>query len=133
VVPDGGDEAAALACLGGSEEVPIDLGSALRLGGVNNPQILLARRRVNEAVPLRQFAAAQILPSLHLGASYDDHNGNLQQSSGNILKVDRNSLYIGAGAHAVAAGTVSIPGVFWAGNISENIYGYLTSRQVVEQ
>jgi outer membrane protein TolC len=114
----------------GSEELPIDLASALQLGGVANPQILLARQRVVEAVALRQLAAAQLLPSLHLGASYDDHNGDLQQSSGNILKVDRDNVYFGLGA--VAGGTVGIPGVFWAGNPSEVVFGALRARQLVE-
>jgi outer membrane protein TolC len=125
-------ESGSLGALLGGEVLPIDLAAALKLGGVSNPEILLARQRVVEAVALRQLAAAQILPSLHVGLSYDDHNGNLQQSSGNILKVDRSSLYIGAGASAVAAGTVGIPGVFWAGNISETIYGALIAHQVVE-
>jgi outer membrane protein TolC len=126
------DDVAALPGLVGEEELPIDLASALQLGGVANPQILLARQRVVEAVALRQFAAAQILPSLHLGASYDDHNGNLQQSSGNILKVDRNNVYFGLGANAIAAGTVGIPGVFWMGNPSEAVFDALSARQLVE-
>lgn len=123
---------APLSAVLGVDAAPIDLDSALRLAGVSNPQILLARQRVVEALALRQYAAAQLLPNLNVGLSYDDHNGNLQQSSGNILKVDRNSLYVGAGAHAVAAGTVSIPGVYWNGNVSQTIYGLLIARQVVE-
>jgi outer membrane protein TolC len=115
------------------ELAPIDLATALRLAGVNNLQILLARQRVTEAVAERQFAAAQLLPSLHLGTSYDDHNGNLQQSDGNILKVDRESVYFGGGAFAVAAGTVNIPGVGWNLNLSEAVYGGLMARQYVEQ
>lgn len=126
------EEGAALAARVGAEEAEIDLGNALRLGGVANPRILLARQRVVEAVALRQFAAAQILPSLHLGASYDDHAGNLQQSSGNILRLDRNNVFFGFGANAIAAGTVNIPGVFWMGNPSEGIFGLLTARQLVE-
>lgn len=122
-----------LGSLLGTEAMPIDLASALRLAGVENPQLLLARQRVTEAVALRQLAAAQTLPSLHFGTSYDNHNGNLQQSSGNILKVDRGNVYVGAGAHAVAAGTVSIPGVMWNVNVSQTLYDYLVSRQIVEQ
>ena len=76
----------------------VDLASALSLAGVRNPQILLARERIVEATALRQLAAARFLPSLHFGTSYDNHDGNLQQSTGNILKVDRSSLYLGAGA-----------------------------------
>lgn len=122
-----------LAGLLGTEVRDIDLGSALRLAGVENPNILLARQRVVEAVALRQLAAAQLLPSLNYGASFDDHNGNLQQSSGNILKVDRSALYLGAGAKAIAAGTVSIPGVSYNLNLSQTVYNILISRQVVAQ
>ncbi len=45
----------------------IDLNTALRLAGVQNPQLMIARQRVVEAAALRQLAAAFILPSLNLG------------------------------------------------------------------
>ena len=112
---------------------PIDLASALRLAGIQNPQVLLARQRVLEAVAERQFAAVQILPTLNGGTSYDAHTGNLQQSSGNILATNRTALYVGSGTFATAAGTVSIPGVLLSGNVAEGVYRYLTSRQVVVQ
>jgi outer membrane protein TolC len=112
---------------------PIDLASALRLAGVQNPQILLARERVAEAVAERQLAAAQFLPTLHAGMNYNDHTGNLQRANGVILHVDRSALYAGLGASAVGAGTVTIPGVVWNGNPSEAIFGALVSRQVVRQ
>ena len=82
---------------------------------------------------LRQLAAARFLPSLHFGTSYDNHDGNLQQSNGNILGTDRGSFYIGAGANAVAAGTVTIPGVAWYLNISDTLYKALESRQLARQ
>jgi outer membrane protein TolC len=116
-----------------TETMAVDLATVLRLAGIDNPQILLARERVLEAVAQRQYAAAQILPSLHLGTSYDDHNGNLQRSGGGILKVDRNSYYVGAGAIAIAAGTVNIPGIGWNLNLSDTIYRALVGRQFVEQ
>jgi len=115
------------------EMIPVDLATALKLAGVNNLQILLARQRVVQAVAERQLAVAQILPSIHLGTSYDDHAGNLQQSSGNILNVNRNSVYFGAGAYAVAAGTVNIPGIGWNLNLSDTVYSALMARQFVEQ
>jgi outer membrane protein TolC len=114
-------------------ERPIDLGSALRLAGVQNPQLLLARQRVLEAVADRQFAAAQFLPTLNGGSSYDTHTGTLQQSSGNILSTNRSSVYVGAGSFALAAGTVAVPGVILSGNVAEGLYRYLMSRQVVQQ
>ncbi len=112
---------------------PIDLGSALRLAGVENQQLVIARERVEVAVAIQQLAAAQILPTLNLGMNYDSHTGDLQQSSGNILNLQRSSLYVGAGANAVAAGTVSIPGLQWNLNVSESIFGYLAARQRTQQ
>ena len=119
--------------LSGQEVRPIDLNTALRLAGVDNPELNLARQRVVEAAALRQFAAAQILPNLNYGTNYDSHTGVLQQSNGNILSVNRSAVYVGAGANAVAAGTVNIPGVFLGGNIGQGIFAYLTTRQVVAQ
>jgi outer membrane protein TolC len=112
---------------------PIDLASALQLAGVANPEILLARERVIEAVAARQLAAAQILPTLNAGLNFDNHNGPLQQSTGVITKVNRGALYLGLGANAVGAGTVNIPGLVLAGNVSEGLFTYLVSRQVVQQ
>ena len=68
---------------------PIDLNTALRLAGVQNPDLLIARQLVVEAVYLRQLAAAQFIPSLNYGGDYDAHTGVLQQSNGNILSVNR--------------------------------------------
>jgi outer membrane protein TolC len=117
----------------GPEIRAIDLNTALRLAGVENPEVNLARQRVVEAAAFRQFAAAQILPTLNLGTNYDSHTGALQQSTGNILSVQRSSLYVGAGANAIGSGTVNIPGVFLGGNIGQGIFAYLTSRQLVVQ
>ena len=112
---------------------PIDLNTALRLAGVQSPQLMIARQRIVEAAALRQLAAVQILPSINFGMNYDSHTGPLQQSNGNILSVNRSALYIGAGSGAVAAGTVAIPGIVLEGNVAVGVYGYLMSRQVVAQ
>jgi outer membrane protein TolC len=112
---------------------PIDLNTALRLAGVQNPELLVARQRVVEAAALRQLAAAQFLPTINGGMNYDTHTGVLQQSNGNMLSVNRSAVYVGAGANAVAAGTVNIPGIVLAGNAGAGIYAYLATRQVVQQ
>jgi outer membrane protein TolC len=113
------------------EELPIDLGTALKMAGVDNPEILLARSRVAEAVAQRQLAVAQLLPDLNAGLNYDAHNGALQQSKGNILEVNRSSMYYGLGANAIAAGTVNIPGLFYNVNVGATWYGILIGRQRV--
>jgi outer membrane protein TolC len=112
---------------------PIDLNTALRLAGVQNPQLMIARQRVVEAAALRQLAAVQILPSINYGMNYDGHTGPLQQSNGNILSVNRSAVYVGAGSGAIAAGTVAIPGVVLEGNVAVALFTYLTARQVVAQ
>jgi outer membrane protein TolC len=112
---------------------PIDLSSALRLAGVQNSQILLAQQRVLEAVALRQLAAAQFLPTLNAGSNLDSHRGVLQESNGTILNVNRDALYVGAGAWAVGGGTVQIPGVVLTGNVSQAVFNYLISRQEVNR
>lgn len=111
----------------------IDLASTLRLAGVANPEILIARERVVEAVALRQLAAAQLLPNINAGSNIDAHTGTLQQSNGNILKVNRDALYVGLGANAVAAGTPTVPGIFWEGNVSDGIFNMLVNRQRVRR
>src|SRR6185312_15094358 len=93
----------------------------------------IARTRILEAAAQRQLAAAYFLPSINPGMNYDSHTGVLQQSNGNILSVNRSSVFVGAGSNAVAAGTVSIPGVYYFGNPGVGIYAYLASRQVVVQ
>jgi outer membrane protein TolC len=114
-----------------ANEAPIDLGTALKLAGADNPELLLARARVSEAVARRQLAVAQLLPNLNAGTNYDAHSGVLQQSTGNILNVNRNALYFGLGASAVGAGTVNIPGLNYNLNVGEGWYGFLTARQRV--
>jgi outer membrane protein TolC len=111
----------------------IDLISALQLAGEQNPTILLGQQRVVEAVALRQLAAAQFLPTINLGTSVDSHWGVLQQSTGNILSVRREAVFVGAGANAIAAGTVNIPGVLWTLNVSDSIFNYLVKRQEVDR
>jgi outer membrane protein TolC len=121
------------AVFGQIDVTPIDLATALRMVDVQNPQFLLAQARVLEAVAARQLAAAQFLPTINVGTSYDGHTGNLQQSDGNILSVKRNSLTVGAGVNAVAAGSVNIPGLVWNQNLSVVLFDYLRSRQVVDE
>jgi outer membrane protein TolC len=112
---------------------PIDLFSAFRLVGEQNPQVLIAQQRVTEALALRQLAAAQILPNLNAGSSVDSHSGVLQRSSGVILQVNRDSLYAGAGAFAVGAGTPNVPGVVLTGNVAVWIYDFLVAAQEVDR
>lgn len=122
-----------LVALQSLETSPIDMAGAFALIGIRNPEFLAAQQRVLEATAARQLAAVQLLPTINLGTSVDSHQGPLQQSNGNILNVRRDSLFVGAGASAIAAGTINIPGVVWNVNVSETVYNFLISRQVQAQ
>ena len=108
---------------------PIDLTTSLALAGGQNPEILIAMQRTVAVTARQQYAAAQALPNINLGTNFDLHRGVLQQASGNILKVNRDAMYIGAGAQAVAGGSVSIPGVQYNLNVGEGLLRYYELRQ----
>lgn len=120
----------AMIALQSMDSTPIDMAGAFALIGVQNPDFLAAQQHVIEADALRQIAAVQLLPTINLGTSFDSHAGVLQQSNGHMLTVNRQSLFVGAGANAIAAGTVNIPGVVWNLNASDAYFNALIARQV---
>ena len=108
---------------------PIDLATALQLADSANPTIAVARTRILEALANQLAARVLLVPSLNSGVSYHGHNGVLQRSSGKILNLSEQSLYIGAGAKAVAAESVSIPGVNILTPLTDAWFEPLAARQ----
>jgi outer membrane protein TolC len=111
--------------------VPIDLPEALRVAGAENPTIAIAQEAVRLAQAQQEAARVLLLPNLHGGMSYDHHDGNLQASFGAIRRVDRQSLYAGAGAGVSGAGTITIPGIHVYSSLAEAIFDPLIARYVV--
>jgi outer membrane protein TolC len=109
----------------------IDLETALLLAGAENPTIALAREAVNASLAAQLQARATLLPTLDAGASVDAHGGNLLSAQGIIRDVDRQSLYAGAGAFAVGAGTVTIPGVRLTAQLADALFEPVATRQQV--
>jgi len=122
---------AAPAVAGWNGECTIDLGAALRLGGVNNPTINLARERIREAAALELAARALLLPTANLGGNYHNHTGPLQASFGLIRYVNSSSLYYGAGARTLAAESVAFPGLRLFGHLGDAVLEPLIARQEV--
>jgi len=112
-----------------SGEYPIDLATALKLADVSNPTIGAARTMILEALGMQMTARSLLLPSLNSGVSYHGQNGVLQRSSGKIIQLSQQSLYIGAGAGAVTAGTISIPGVNIFTPLTDAWFEPLVARQ----
>lgn len=121
----------------GTEDTPvaapplIDLETALRLGGVNNPTINLARERVQEALAGQLAARARLLPSVNVGGNFRHHSGALIASSGIVRTVDLRSLYLGAGAGMIGGGSPAVPGVQLFANLGDAAYEPLAARQRV--
>lgn len=114
-----------------AREFPIDLTTALRLAEAENPQIAQARQMIGEALAVQQKARVLLLPNLNAGVTYHSHTGNLERSSGTILNLNKKSLYFGAGADAITAGPVEIPGVSILSPLTDAIFQPLAARQKV--
>jgi outer membrane protein TolC len=115
----------------GPEASALDLERALSLAGVNNPTIALALEAV--AASQAAYLQAQVLavPSLNAGASFNWHEGPLQSVQGIIRDLDRSSVYVGAGAFAVGAGTVGVPGVRIFAPLGDAVLEPVIARQGV--
>jgi outer membrane protein TolC len=115
----------------GPAEHPIDLVAALAQAGVDNPTIALAQEAVRASQAELLQARALLLPTLDAGVSFNLHRGNLLSAQGIVVNVNRQSLYAGAGAEAVGAGTVGIPGVRLTAHVADAVFDPRAARQRV--
>lgn len=113
------------------ERLPIDLPTALRLANVQNVQIALAAERIREAEAQLDQARVLLLPNLRAGASYNHHDGRIQETSGAVVEASRSAGFTGLGAGAVGAGTVATPGVSLRVDLADAIFQPLVARQAV--
>lgn len=102
-----------------AEERTISLAEALQQAGVVNPTIALAWEQVRASQAEQLLADVLLVPTLHAGAGVDAHWGILQSSTGALFDVNRQVFYAGAGAAAMSAGTVGIPGVWLSASLTE--------------
>ena len=113
------------------EQHPIDLATALRLADVANPTIAAARTLVLEALANQLAVRVLLVPSLNTSVSYHGHQGFLQRSSGKIISLSQQSLFVGSGAGFVTAGTAEIPGVNILTPLTDAWFEPLAARQRV--
>ena len=73
-----------------------------------------------------------MLPSLNAGVSYHGHNGDLQRSSGRILALSQQSLYIGGGARVITAETIGVPMINLFTPLADALYNPLVEMQRVD-
>ena len=90
----------------------------------------LAKRRC-ASLAEQMEARSLLFPTLNAGVNFNLHRGNLESSSGVIRDVDRQALFVGAGARAVGAGTVTIPGVWFTAHLADAVFEPLAAQQQV--
>jgi outer membrane protein TolC len=73
----------------------IDLPAALRLADERNLDVAIYLERISEASAEVAQARTLAIPTLRLGSSYVRHTGNIQETSGQVVDVDRVSQFTG--------------------------------------
>ena len=86
-----GQPASASAAATTSEPYLIDLPTVLRLAGAQNLDIQIAREKLAEAQALNQSATLQFFPWVSAGISYRRHDNLIQDTTGTILEVHKQS------------------------------------------
>ena len=89
---------------------PIDLPAALRLAGVRDLDIAIARQQLAQAVADLQKARALWLPSLFVGPTWYRADGQIQTLTGQVQNVNRSSLFVGGMAATANGFAAASPG-----------------------
>jgi outer membrane protein TolC len=76
----------------GTEVLPIDLPTALRLVNATNPTVNLARLRVDEAQAAVRLAQTAWLPNLQTGMAYNRHDGEIQNAAGLVFNTNKSNV-----------------------------------------
>jgi outer membrane protein TolC len=118
---------------------PIDLASALRLAGARDLDIAAARQQVLRALGDLDEARGLWLPSLFTGPTYYRLDGQVQTINGQVITVDRGSLFLGTTASLANSFPAAPPGSGFPPlntlsgvlRLSDAIYGSRAARRVI--
>ncbi|MDA0834455.1 MAG: TolC family protein [Planctomycetota bacterium] len=118
------------------DSLPIDLPTVLKLAGANNLQIAFAAERVQQTLAQSDAADVLWIPSLRAGLNYNNHSGQIQDTRGDVINVNRNSFFVGGGAgfgNAPLNGATGGPArMFVDLSLVDVLFEPLAARQVVE-
>ena len=118
---------------------PIDLPGALRLAGARDLDIATARQQVLQALGDLDQARGLWLPSLFTGPTYYRLDGQVQAINGQVMTVDRGSLFLGTTASLANSFPAAPPGSGFPPlnslsgvlRLSDAIYGTRAARRVI--
>lgn len=100
----------------------LNLGSVIALADSQNPNVLLARERINEAYALVERAEVLWVPSLRAGFNFNHHDGNVQNVAGQIQNLSKSSWYGGLGAYGVGSNSPVFPGLVAQFHLTDAIF-----------
>ncbi|RPI76810.1 MAG: TolC family protein, partial [Planctomycetaceae bacterium] len=100
----------------------VDLPYVLQLVEGQNPQVLYARERIQEALAKVDRADALWLPTIRAGVNWNKHEGRIQDVAGKVIDTSRGSYFTGLGADAVGAGSPRVPGLLAQFHLADAIF-----------
>ncbi|MDB5391036.1 MAG: Outer rane efflux protein [Planctomycetaceae bacterium] len=98
------------------------LANVLSLANDQNPNVALARERIQESYARVDRAETLWLPSLRAGLNYNHHEGTIQDVAGNVFPTNRSAFYGGLGANAVGASSPAVPGLLAQFHVTDAIF-----------
>ncbi len=104
------------------EKSAYDFSQTISEGIANNLTLAQASERVTATRAEVLRARAMVLPHLVVGATYRAHDGPVIDSSGFIFDRPIESLYLGNGAEARGAGTVTNPGIRVLAHLGDAVF-----------
>lgn len=75
--------------------LPISLDTVFRLAEENNPQIGLAREKINEAYAEKRLAQLRWLPDVYAGTAFYRHEGGIQSFEGPLIRSSTGAMFSG--------------------------------------
>jgi len=100
----------------------LSLGGILQLADAQNPNVAVARERINEAYARVERAGTLWLPSLRAGLNYNHHEGSIQDVAGNVFQTNRSAFGGGFGTNMSGAASPGVPGLIAQFHLSDAIF-----------
>jgi outer membrane protein TolC len=107
----------------GERPLPIHLLSALHLANVQAMDVAIAAERIKVALAVLEQAKVLWLPTVTVGGDYYRHDGQFQDTAGNVSGNSRTAIMFGAGTGIGQAAIL---------NVNEAIFAPLVARQQVK-
>lgn len=100
----------------------LSLGNVLHLADSQNPNVAVARERIQEAYARVERAETLWLPSVRAGLNYNHHEGAIQDVAGRVFNTERSSFGGGFGANFTGAASPAVPGLVAQFHLTDAVF-----------